>query len=327
MQALQVMSRLADTITTLPDLEMRGMAAEGEYSATPIRLYENDNGVWFIQYAVYNEEPIYGEPPQYAMTEAVALGERGTSMVRPSDAGEYARYHYANLVTDGFVEAYVRGESGNSPRNMFTPGNISAVISNAVRATMVSAGVGYIIDVIDSYIKAAERLNAAQRFLEEGALYRGISYLGGRICFTPISGVNIVHGINLQTGEALLRTASFLYTHDYEITVEQLHMIILNGNQDTGARPIESIEEIGITAGLQRAIMRDFQKYIETYNASHEAYRDALGAVADDVRDEITDLFGEAYDVDTVVYGGARGPELWSVEILAYIIARHAEGA
>jgi len=306
---------------------MRGMAAEGEYSATPIRLYENDNGVWFIQYAVYNEEPIYGEPPQYAMTEAVALGERGTSMVRPSDAGEYARYHYANLVTDGFVEAYVRGESGNSPRNMFTPGNISAVISNAVRATMVSAGVGYIIDVIDSYIKAAERLNAAQRFLEEGALYRGISYLGGRICFTPISGVNIVHGINLQTGEALLRTASFLYTHDYEITVEQLHMIILNGNQDTGARPVESLEEIGITAGLQRAIMRDFQKYIETYNASHEAYRDALGAVADDVRDEITDLFGEAYDVDTVVYGGARGPELWSVEILAYIIARHAEGA
>jgi len=239
--------------------------------------------------------------------------------VRPSDAVEYAAFHYANLVTGGSIAELIAKESLDAVRDMAIGAFFSSAISKGLSATVAGAGVGAILNVISDYIEAMEQRNAAMSFLDEGSLYRGIDYLGGRICFTSIGGVNVVHGINLQTREAIVRATGFLYNHNYEITVEQLHRIILNGDQNLSA---SSIEGIDIDAAIQEAIWNDFEDYIDSLEASSEAYLDALEAIAEERRGEIMDLFGSAYDVDTVVYGARRGPERWPVEILNYVIER-----
>jgi len=319
MQVLHVMSEVAGTITTLPNQAMWNMVVEGEYSETLMRLTVSNNGVWYIQYAVYNEESAYGAPPQFALSRSTRLGRHGTLMLGTQNASRHARYHYINLVTDGSIAGLIASESGEAMRDMVIGAFFSSAVSNATRATLASAGVGVILNVIADYVEATEQLNAALSYLDEGTLYDAIADLGGRICFTSIGGVNVVHGINIRTGEAIVRTEGFLHTHNYEITAEQLHMIILNGDREAGAR---SIAGIGITTKRQQAIWQDFQYYIDPNGPSNVAYRRALGAVADDMRDEITNLFGSAYDVDSLVYGVGVAVAEWPLEILTYVIER-----
>jgi len=319
MQALHVMSEVANTITTIPHHALRRMAEAGEYSETPIRLTVNDDGVWYIQYAVYDEGGAYGATPQFAMTAAEPLGLRRTSMAIPERADEQGDFHYANLVTGGSVGELIAKESLDAVRDMAIGAFFSSAISNATRATLASSGVGVILNVISDYAEAIEQRNAAMSFLDEGSLYRGIDYLGGRICFTPIGGVNVVHGINLQTRAAILRTTGFLYTYNYEITVEQLHMIILNGNQNLSA---STIEGIGVDAVIQEAIWNDFQDYIDSDDAGSLTYRREVRRTAVEMRGEITDLFGVAYDVDSVVFGDDVEVLDWPAEVLTIVIER-----
>jgi len=324
MQILHVMSGGA---VRIPTRNSTGVPVSGLRSETPIRLYIDDDGVWYIQYAVNTEEEISGVlPTQFALSRGISLGRVGTSMDYLSAAGRHASYNYTNLVTAGSLGASLARESGTAMRDMVIGNVLSSAVSNTTRATAASTGVGVILNVIADYAEAIEQRNAALSYLDEAELYRGIHDLGGRICFTPISGVNVVHGINLQTRDAIVRTEGFLHTHNYEITVEQLHMIILNGDQDTGASAIESLEGIDIDDALQQEIFNRYYRYIyhqePNQESEHVAYRRALRRTAVAIMGEITNLFGSAYDVDFVVFGEDVEVLDWPVEILAYVIER-----
>jgi len=323
MMALQALSAIADTIPLAGVSANPSSHRYGPYlintSNFPLHLEQDSSGVWYIRVAT---GLLDADSSLYEMTAPVKLGTNGVFLSQPQETWAIAEYDFHNMVVGGnLANSLIEAGYG-----ILIDKLVDELITTALRAapevvaSIATKGVGVGISVFNSIAENARLRNASLRNLAETATYRGLIDLGGFLCYTEIGGIRLLHGINLQTGEAIIKTQGFLNKYRYDITGEQLQMIVLNGKQEQARRALDPDIVGGLTAAQQREVLDEFLKYIKI-GGGYYTLLDSLVVLRDKYREEIEYVFADygAERLQREVFG--KSATDWPAEILEFVIA------
>jgi len=313
MMVMQVMSEVAGSIEYTHGVEYTSNRANGT-AVNPVRIYQED-GVWTIQVATNLIDFHANEPLRFGMGTPVPLGSNGVYMDFPQAAWDDAGFSLHYKLNKGSLADTVFENIVKDVANII----IGTVVKTA-GATAMSIGIGIVTDQVE----ATKVYNVSSNFLAETGTYRGLLDLGGRICYTEIGGVRLVHGLALQANEVVAKTTGFVGNSEYNVhgvSIEQLTQIVLNGKLGEGRRPLDE-KELGFSEAQQIAIWDSFQNYIRDPGGV-ESFLKSLRDARKTLRTEIEARFGDKYDLEVAVFGiSPVGTPQWPTEVLDFVIER-----
>lgn len=171
-------------------------------------------------------------PRMYGELKSVTLGS--PLMTGPEDAWKDRQFSYVNYMNDGSLAESIGSEMLGAARDKTLETILagSGLLAEGA-AGWASAGIGIVINVVDDYIDRMNKLKESEAYLAETENYYNLIKLGGKICYTEVNDVIVVHGIDLQNPEVVKRTTGYVNNNGFGVdSPEEVIRIVLEGDEN-----------------------------------------------------------------------------------------------
>ncbi len=171
-------------------------------------------------------------PRMYEEFKSVTLGS--PLMTGPQDAWTDRQYAYVNYMNDGSLGESLSREVLCAARDKTLETIlVTSGLAAEGAAAGVTAGVGIGINLVIDYFDRMNKLKESEAYLAETETYCNLINLGGKICYTEVDGVIVVHGIDLINPEVEKRTMGYVNNNSLGVeSREEIIRIVLEGDED-----------------------------------------------------------------------------------------------
>ncbi len=171
-------------------------------------------------------------PGIYEIMKSIPLGS--PLMTGPEDAWKDRQFTFINYLNDGSIAESI----GNGVLDAARDKTLETILVGTGLAAESAAGgvvtvAGIVIGTVSDYIDRMNKLKESEAYLAETETYYNLIKLGGKICYTEVDDVIVVHGIDLQNPEVEKRTMGYVNNNNFGVnSPDEIIRIVLEGDEN-----------------------------------------------------------------------------------------------